>query len=100
MPVFLMSMFNNLILNAKITGQKLHEAHVAERINGEVSIWAQVKKENNKIFMSGSKKTTVKETKDLYGRLMVLARSKKDINQKDAIENYEIPLYVKGYVCT
>ena len=81
------------ILNADITGQKLYEDYVAERINGEVSIWTPVKKENNKMFICGSKKTTVKlrdktvdlkETKDLHGRLMVLARSNRDINQKDA----------------
>lgn len=89
------------ILIADITGQKLYEDYVAERINGEVSIWNPVKKENNKVFMSGSKKTTVKlrdktvdlkETKNLYGRLMVLARSNKDINQKDVIGNYECTL--------
>ena len=46
------------------------------------------------MFKSGNKKTTIKlrdktvdlkETKDLYGRLMVLARSNRDINQKEAI---------------
>ncbi|KAL8597167.1 hypothetical protein ACOMHN_050503 [Nucella lapillus] len=87
------------ILNADITGQKLYEDYVAERINGDVSIWAPVKKENNKMFISGSKKTVklrdktvdLKETKDLYG-LMVLARSNRDINQKDAIGNYEFTL--------
>ena len=31
----------------------------------------------------------LKETKDLYGRLMVLARSSRDINQKEAIGYYE-----------
>ena len=74
---------------------------MAERINGEVSIWAAVKKENNKMFISGSKKTSVelrdktvdlKETKDLYGRLIFLASSNRDINQKDAIGNYEFTL--------
>ena len=34
----------------------------------------------------------LKETKDLYGRLMVLARSSRDINQKEAIGNYEFTL--------
>jgi len=51
--------------------------------------------------MSANKKTTVKpkdktmdlkNTKDLYGRLEVLARSIRDINQKEAIENYEFAL--------
>jgi len=86
------------ILNADVTGQKLYEDYVSERINGDVSLWAPVKKENNKMFMSANKKTTVKlrdktvdlkETKDLYGRLMVLARSSRHINQKEAIGNHE-----------
>lgn len=72
------------ILNADATGQKLYEDYVSERINGDVSHWAPVKKENNKMFLSGNKKITVKlrdntvdlkETKDLFARLMVLARS-------------------------
>jgi len=35
------------------------------------------------------KTVDVKETKDLYGRLMVLAMSSRDINQKEAIGNHE-----------
>lgn len=38
------------------------------------------------------KTVDLKETKDLYGRLMVLARSNRDINQKEAIGNYEFTL--------
>ena len=34
----------------------------------------------------------LKETNDLYGRLMVLARSSRDINQKEAIGNHEFTL--------
>ena len=65
------------VLNIDDTGQKL----VAERVNGDVSLWAAVKKQNNKMYMSGNKTHKVKirdkivylkETKDLYGRLMVL----------------------------
>ena len=89
------------ILNADVTGQKLYEDYVSERINGDVSLWAPVKKENNKMFLSGNQKITVKlsdntvdlkETKDLFARLMVLARSNQDINQKEAIGNYEFTL--------
>ena len=89
------------ILNADVTGQKLYEDYVSERINGDVSLWAPVKKENNKMFMSANKKIRVKlrdktvdltETKDLYGRLMVLARSSRDINQKASIGNHEFTL--------
>jgi hypothetical protein len=89
------------ILNIDVTGQKLYEEYVSERINGDVSLWAPVKKQNNKMFMSGNKKTSVKlrdktvdlkETKDLYGRLMVLARSNRDIDQKQAIGKYEFTL--------
>ena len=89
------------ILNADVTGQKAYEDYVSERINGDVGLWAPVKKEKNKMFMSANKKTTVKlrdktvdlkETKDLYGRLIVLARSSRDINQKEAIGNHEFTL--------
>ncbi len=34
----------------------------------------------------------LKETKNLYGRLMVLTRSNWDIDQKDAVGNYEFTL--------
>jgi len=63
------------ILNIDDTGQKLYEDYVAERINGDLSLWAPVKKEKNLMYMSGNKKHTVKvpdktvdlkETKDLY----------------------------------
>ena len=47
------------ILSADVTGQKLYEVYVSERINGKVSLLASVKKEN-KMFMSVNKKTTVK----------------------------------------
>ena len=51
--------------------------------------------------MSGNKKHTVKvrdktvdikEIKDLYGRLKVLARSNTDIDQKQAVSTYEFTL--------
>jgi len=48
------------ILNVDESGQKLYEEYVAERINGEVSLWAPVKKQNNSMFLSGNKKQTVK----------------------------------------
>jgi len=53
------------------------------------------------MYISGNKKHTVKvwdktvdlkETKDLYERLMVLARSNRDIDQKQAIGTYEFTL--------
>ena len=89
------------ILNIDDTGQKLYEDYVAERMNGDVSLWAPVKKQNNKMYMFGNKTHKVKfrdkivdlmETKDLYGRLMVLVRSNKDIDQKQAVGTYEFTL--------
>jgi len=74
---------------------------VAERINGDVSLWAAVKKQNNSMFLSDNKQQTVKihdqsvdlkETKDLYGRLMVLAKSNRDIDKKSAAGNFEFTL--------
>ena len=89
------------ILNADEIGQKLYENYVAERINGDTSLWAPFKKQNNKMYMSGSKKLSVKicdqtvdmkETENLYGHLMGLTRSNRDIDQKDAVGNYEFTL--------
>ena len=71
---------------------------VPQILNGDVSLWTPVKKQNSVMFLSGSKKQTVKvrdqsvdlkETKELYARYMVLARSNRDIDQKDAVGNYE-----------
>ena len=89
------------ILNIDDTTQKLYGDYVAERVNWDVSLWAPVKKQNNKMYMSGNKTHKVKicekivdlkETKDLYGRLMVLARSNRDIDQKQAVGTYEFTL--------
>ena len=74
---------------------------MTERVNGDVSLWAPMKKQNNKMYISGNKTHKVKirdkivdlkETKDLYGRLMVLARSNRDIDQKQAVGTYEFTL--------
>ena len=89
------------ILNIDDVGQRLYEDYVAERINGHISLWAAVKKQNNTMFLSGNKQQTVKicnqsvdlkETKDLYGRLMVLAKSNRDIDKKSAAGNFEFTL--------
>ena len=89
------------ILNADDIGQKLYEEYVAQRINGDDSLWLKVKKLNNNMYMSGNKKQTVKirdqtvdlrETKNLTGRLMILSRSNRDIDQKHAISNHEFTL--------
>jgi len=89
------------ILNIDDTGQKLYEDYVAERDNWDVSLWAPVKNQNNNIYISGNnmhkgkireKIVDLKETKDLYGRLMVLARSNRDIDQKQAVGPYEFTL--------
>ncbi len=86
------------ILNIDNIGQKLYEDYVTERINGDVSLWAPVKKQNNRMYMSSSKKQTVKirdqtvdlkETTNLYSRLMVLTRSNRDTDQRNAVGNYE-----------
>ena len=97
------------ILNIDDTGQKLYEDYVAERINGDVSLWAHVNKQNNKMYMSGNKTHNVKfrdkivdlkETKDLYVRLMVLARSNRDIDQKQAVWDLLVHTDTKGTLFT
>ena len=89
------------IFNIDATGQELYEDYVSERINGDVSLWAPVKKQTNKMYLSGNKKGSVKirdktvdlkENQELYGRLMVLAMFNRDIGQKQGIGNYEFTL--------
>ena len=93
-------------LNMDDTGQKLYEKYVNERINGNVSLWAPMKKQNNKMFTSGNKKCSVKirdiigdlkETKNLCGRLMILTKSNRDINQKEAIGYHEFTLTPRSF---
>ena len=92
----------NYIVNITLTVlEQIYEDYVTERINGNISLWAKVTKVGNRMFMSGNKATTIKlqdktvdlkETKDLYGRLMILAKSTRDIDQKGAIGNHEFTL--------
>ena len=79
------------ILNADVTGQKLSENYMSELINGDVSLWAPVKNKKTKVKFQ-DKTVDLKETKDLYGRLLVLAKSSRHINQKDAIRNNEFTM--------
>ena len=101
--------FVEQIFNANDTGQKMYEDYVTARINGNISIWAKVTKVGNTVFMSGNKTTTIKVrvktvdlkyTKDLYGRLMILAKSTKDIDQKGAIGNHEFTLTPRSLFST
>ena len=93
--------FVEQILNANDIGQKMYEDYVTERIKGNISLWAKVTKVGNKMFMSVNNTTTIKlrgktidlkETKDRYGRPMILAKSTRDIDQKGAIGNHECNL--------
>ena len=72
------------ILNANGTGQNMYEDYVTVRSNGNIGLWAKVTKVGYKMFMSSNKTTPIKlrdktldltETNDLYGRLMILAKS-------------------------
>ena len=94
------------ILEADQHGQELYETHVNERINGDVNLWAPMKKEKNLMFISGNKEKSVstrdqtvdlKETKDLYGHLIVLAWSNRDVDQKKAIGTYEFTLTPRAF---
>ena len=89
------------ILNIDEIGQKLYENYVEDRITGNTSIWAPVKRENNKMYTSGNTKKTLKirdksidlkETKDLYGRLMILCKSSRDVDMRQVIGDYEFTL--------
>ncbi len=74
---------------------------MSERINGDVSLWAPVKKEKNSMYISGNKSSAIKvrdktverkETEDLFGRLMVLACLNRDIDQKQAFDTHKFTM--------
>ena len=50
-PVYILDEYVPCILNIDATREKLYEEYVSERINGDVSLWAPVKKQNNKTFI-------------------------------------------------
>ncbi len=56
-------------------------------------IWSQVKsrtllmKEEVNYIKVGDKSVDLKETNELYGRFVVLARSNRDIDQRNAVGN-------------
>ena len=85
----------------------MYEDYVTERINGNISLSAKLTKVGNTMFMSGNKITTIKlrdntvyikDTNDLYGRLMIFAKSTRDIDQKGAIGNHEFTLTPRSCV--
>ena len=93
--------FVEQLLNANDTGQKMYEDYVTVCTNGNGSLWAKVPKVAYKMFTSGNKTTTfklrdktvdLKETKDLYGRLMLLAKSETLIT-KVPLEIMNLPLH-------
>ena len=52
--------YTSQILIVDVSGQKLYEDYFTERINGDVSLWSSVKRVNNKMFLSGNKKSTLR----------------------------------------
>ena len=93
--------FVEQILNANDTGQNMYEDYVTVRTNGNVSLWAKVTRVGYKMFMSGNKLTPIKlrdktvdlkETNDLYGRLMILAKSETLIKEVP-LEIMNLPLH-------
>ena len=90
------------MLNANDTGQKMYEDYVTERINRNISLWAKLKNLGNKMFMSRNKTTAINlqdntvslRSKGDEGslRLIILAKSTRDIDQKGAIGNHEFTL--------
>ena len=85
------------ILNIDSIGQMKYEEFVRERFEGNVSLWAPVKRVKLKGYTSvqvqqSNKKAGIsdlKESRSLFGRLMVIANSNRDIDQSNAIGQYE-----------
>ena len=66
-----------------------------------MSIWNSVKKEKNLMWMAGNitlkfkirdKNFEFKESKDIFGRLLILSQSGREIDRKQAISTYEFTM--------
>ena len=93
--------FEEQIRNANDTVQKMYEDYVTVRTNWNSSLWEKVTKVGYKMFVSCNKTTPIKlrdktvdlkETKDIYGRLMILAKSESLI-KKVPLEIMNLPLH-------
>ena len=94
--------FVEQILNANDTDQKMYEDYVTVRTNGNINLWGKVTKVGYTICMSGNNTTPIKlrdktvdlkEKKDLYGRLMILAKSDTLI-KKVPLEIMNLPILI------
>ena len=99
---------NQICIRRKIT-RKSDTAFVLLNIiiNGEVSLWALIKRENNGMFSSENKQQSVRKhdqsvyikvSKDVYGRLIIPAKSNRDIDQKYALGNFEFTLTPRSFM--
>ena len=85
------------ILDADNHGQELYEEYVQSRLNGDDSIWEPVTKVNNHMYMSGKSSgnhhrtdiSDLRDTGDLYARLLILSNSGRDIDIKHTVGTYE-----------
>ena len=93
------------IIDTPLKGQQLYQQYVEERItSGRVSLWAPIKRAGIKHFRSSnctqmSKKdvTDLKESKALFGRLMVIAKSERMIDLEEAIGTYEFSVAPRAF---
>ncbi len=85
------------ILDADTHGQELYDDYVKSRLNDNESIWEPVTKENNHMYMSGKSSANhtrtdisdLRDTGDLYARLLILSNSGRDIDIKHTVGTYE-----------
>jgi hypothetical protein len=96
---------NDICSQAEI-GQKKYNEFVEERINKtEVSVWARMKKVQLKMWKStrkavkhntANKIVELKDDRALFARMLIVARSRSEINLKEAIGQHEFTAFPRA----
>ncbi len=91
------------IITTPEKGQSLYETFVTERFHKDTSLWAPMKRARLKRYNynppanTSSVQTDLKDTKCLFGRLMVIAKSSRDVNQAEAIGMHEFTVNPRAF---
>ena len=92
-------------LDQEKIGQTLYDSFIAERINGESSVWSAMKKRKLQTFKLqpktiqskvGDKVIQLKEEKTLLTRFLITARKRPELDLEYCLGNFELAIIPKS----
>ena len=93
------------MLDQEKIGQTLYDSFIAERINGESSVWSPMKKRKLQTFKLqpktirskvGDKVIQLKEEKTLLTRFLITARKRPELDLEYCLGNFELAIIPKS----